>query len=122
MNDNLMNAIIAMTPPPQNGQQSTAPWWMNMVPLVLMVVVFYFILIRPQQKKAKELEELLKNIKSGNKVMTSSGIIGIVVNVKERTVTLRSADTKLEVVKSSITEVLEREETTADDAPPRKNA
>jgi len=76
--------------------------------MVIMVVMFYFVLIRPQQRKAKELEKLLGTVKSGDRVLTSSGIIGTVVNVKDKFVSLRSADSKLEVLKSSISEILER--------------
>jgi preprotein translocase subunit YajC len=82
--------------------------WVTFVPLILLVVVFYIALIRPQQKKAKQHAELLKSLKPNDRVITSSGIIGIVISVKERTVTLRSADAKFEVVKSAIAEVTER--------------
>ena len=51
----------------------------------------------------------MKSIKAGDKVTTSSGIIGIVVTVKDRSVSIRSADTKLEVLKSAISEITERE-------------
>ena len=73
-----------------------------------MIVIFYFVLIRPQQKKAKEHQQLLKTVKAGDKVLTSGGILGVIITVKEKTVTLRSADTKLEVTKSAIAEITER--------------
>ena len=79
-----------------------------MVPLVLLVVVFYFVLIRPQQKKAKEHQQLLKTVKPGDKVVTSGGILGVIITVKEKTVTLRSADAKFEITKSAIAEITER--------------
>lgn len=96
-----------MGPAPQPGQPAP-PFWMQLVPLVLMVVVFYFALIRPQQKKAKAQAELLKAVKAGDKVVTVSGIIGVVITVKEKAVTLRSADAKLEITKAAIAEILER--------------
>ena len=102
-----MMTILAMGQPAQPGQ-TPPPFYMQMLPFILMIVVFYFILIRPQQKKAKQHAELLKQIKPGDKVLTSSGIIGVVVTVKERTVSLRSADSKMEVLKSAISEVTER--------------
>lgn len=49
---------------------------MSFLPLVLMFVVFYFLLIRPQQKKQKEMREMLKNLKRGDKVVTGGGIEG----------------------------------------------
>ncbi len=82
--------------------------WTNLVPLVLMVVVFYFLLIRPQQKKAKDHATLLKTLRSGDKVVTNGGVVGVVVTVKEKTVSIRSADTKLEVLKSAVAEITER--------------
>jgi len=78
------------------------------VPLLLIGVVFYFILFRPQQKKAKDHANLLKTLKSGDRVVTASGLVAIVITVKEKTVTLKSADSKLEVTKASITEIVER--------------
>lgn len=100
-------SLLAMGPSP-GGQQSTAPWWANLMPLVLMVFVFYFVFIRPQQKKAKEQENLLKGIKPGDKIITSSGIIGVVLSVREKSVSIRSADTKLEILKSSVSQLTER--------------
>jgi preprotein translocase subunit YajC len=78
------------------------------VPLVVLMVVFYFVLIRPQQKKSKEHALLLKNIRSGDKILTSGGILGTVITVKEKTITVRSADTKLEIAKSAVAEITER--------------
>jgi preprotein translocase subunit YajC len=73
--------------------------------------VMYFVMIRPQQKKAKEHEALLKALKVGDKVVTSGGILAVVVSVKDKSVSVRSADTKLEVLKSAVTEITERAST-----------
>ena len=96
-----------MGPAPQPGQKPP-PAWTTMVPLVLLVVVFYFVLIRPQQKRNKEHQRLLKTVKPGDKIVTSGGLLGVIVTVKEKTVTLRSADAKLEITKSAIAEITER--------------
>jgi preprotein translocase subunit YajC len=74
--------------------------------MVIIGLMMYFLMIRPQQKKAKEQAAMLNALKEGDKVMTASGIMGVVISIKDRTVTLRSADTKLEVIKSAITEVI----------------
>jgi preprotein translocase subunit YajC len=50
---------------------------------------------------------MLQALKSGDKVVTSSGIIGLVITVKDKTVSLRSADAKMEVTKASVAEILE---------------
>lgn len=75
--------------------------------MVLLVVVFYFILIRPQQKRAKQQAVLIQSLKSGDKVATASGIVGVVITVKDKTVSIRSADAKMEVTKASVTEILQ---------------
>ncbi len=79
-----------------------------MVPFVLLIVVFYFALIRPQQKKAKDHAQLLKTVRPGDKIVTSGGVVGVIITVKENTITLRSADAKFEITKSAIAEITER--------------
>ena len=81
--------------------------------LVLMGIMMYFLLFRPQQQRAKQQARMLANLKSGDKVVTSSGIVGVVITVKEKTVSLRSADAKMEVTKSSVTDILESSDTSA---------
>jgi len=107
MNLTRLTAELALAPPAQPGQQQ-APFWTSLVPLGLLVVVFYFVLIRPQQKKQKEHAQLLKGVRAGDKVITTGGIIGVVVTVKEKTLSIRSADAKFEVTKSAISEITER--------------
>jgi len=80
----------------------------TLVPMVLIFIIFYFILIRPQQQKAKQQQEMLKTIKSGDKIVTSSGIIATVITVKEDSVSIRSADAKFEITKGAIAEIRER--------------
>jgi preprotein translocase subunit YajC len=102
-----ISTFLAMSPPTQPGQPSP-PIWTNMVPLVLLVVVFYFALIRPQQKKQKQQAELLKAVKSGDRILTNSGIIATVITVKDKSLTIRSADAKFEITKSAVAEITER--------------
>ena len=101
-----VNGILAQAGAPQTGQPQQ-PVWMTFAPMILLVIVFYFILIRPQQQRAKQQVKLIASLKSGDRVVTSSGIVGVVITVKDRTVSLRSADAKMEVTKSSVTEILE---------------
>ncbi len=104
-----LDLLLGMAPPPQGTQANPTGQMLQMVgTLVFFFVVMYFLMIRPQQKKAKEHANLLKSLKPGDKVVTSGGVVGVIVSVKERTVSLRSAETKLEVVKSAVTEVTER--------------
>jgi len=101
-----LNGILAQAAAPQSGQSQQPPW-MTFAPMILLVIVFYFILIRPQQQRAKQQAKLISGLKAGDKVVTSSGIVGVVTSVKDRTVALRSADAKMEVTKASVTEILE---------------
>src|SRR3974377_454526 len=101
------HAFLALAPQTQPGQPAP-PVWVNMVPLALLVAVFYFALIRPQQKKAKEHATLLKAVRPGDRILTSSGIVAVSVTVKEKTLPVRSADTKLEITKAAIAEITER--------------
>ena len=103
-----LNHNLTMLAQAPAGQPQQPPAWMNFVPLILLVVVFYFLLIRPQQKKSKDHAELLKTVRPGDRVVTSGGVIGIIVSVKDKAVTIRSADTKLEVSKAAIAEITER--------------
>lgn len=76
----------------------------------LMVVMFYFLLIRPQQKQRKEMAERIASLASGDKVVTTSGIHGIVHNVKEHTVVVKVAEgTMLEFDKPAIASVHKRD-------------
>ena len=50
------------------------------LPLILIFAVFYFLLIRPQQRKVKQHKEMLSNLKRGDKIITSGGIIGALTN------------------------------------------
>ena len=75
---------------------------------VLLGVMMYFVMLRPQQKRAREQAEMLKSIKAGDKIVTTGGIIGVVVTVKEKSVSFRSADAKMEITKSAVAEIIER--------------
>ena len=76
--------------------------------MVFMGLAMYFLMFRPQQKKAREHAELLKTLRDGDRIVTTSGILGTVIGIKDKSVSLRSADTKMEVLKSSIAKVTDR--------------
>jgi len=62
------------------------------IPLILIFIVFYFLLIRPQQRKAKEQQDFLANLKKGDKVMTGGGVHGKITGLTDSAVTLEIAD------------------------------
>ena len=76
--------------------------------MLFMALAMYLLMFRPQQKKAREHAQLLKTIKNGDRIVTSGGILGVVVGIKDKSVSIRSADTKLEVLKSAVAEIVER--------------
>ena len=110
MSINSLNQIIAMAQP-SNADGKVASPLASFVPLIVLMVIFWFLLIRPQQKKQKMHQQMLTKIKSGDRVVTSSGIIGTVVAVKEKSITVRTAgDTKLELTKGAVAEIVEGSE------------
>ncbi len=80
---------------------------LSFLPLILMFVVFYFLLIRPQQKRQKEIADMVKNLKKGDRIVTSGGIIGTVMAVHDDYVVLKVGDleTNIEVLRSAIQEL-----------------
>lgn len=103
-------ALLALGAPAQPGTQPNPKGEMMKFVgmMVIMAFVMYFIIIRPQRTRQKQLDTLMKALKAGDKVVTSSGIVGVVVGVKEKTVSLRSADSKFEILKSTISEITEK--------------
>ncbi|BCO10538.1 MULTISPECIES: preprotein translocase subunit YajC [Desulfolithobacter] len=75
----------------------------SFVPLILIFVIFYFLLIRPQQKKAKQHQIFLNNLKKGDEVVTSGGIFGKITGLTDTVVTLEIADgVRIKVTRASI--------------------
>jgi len=91
----------------QAGQaQSGGLWYMQLLPFAFIFIIFYFLLIRPQQKRQKEHQRLLSDLKTGDKVITTSGIHGLIANVKDTTFVVKIADNvKIEVDKNAIASV-----------------
>ena len=75
----------------------------NFFPLIFIFIIFYFLLIRPQKTKDKQHQKMLANLNKNDDVVTSSGIHGTIVNVKDKTVILRIDDNvKVEIEKNCI--------------------
>ena len=102
-----VSAMLAMGQPAQPGQPAP-PFWVNLPFLLAIVGIFYFLILRPQQKKQKEHAELLKAVRAGDKIVTTGGVIGVVVTVKDKTLSIRSADSKFEITKAAVAEITER--------------
>ena len=101
---------LALMAPPGQGQANP---WMQLVPLVVIFVIFYFLLIRPARNKQKQVQKMLDSLKSGDKVVTSGGLMGTVVGMDKGVVQLRVADKiKVDVTKSSIVGLQDQETST----------
>ncbi len=93
-----MNTILMMQP---QGQEANP--WMSMLPLLLIIVVFYFFMIRPQMKRQKEIRKFRESLAKGDKVVTTGGIYGKIVEVKETTIILEIAkDVNITVDKNGV--------------------
>lgn len=104
-----MNDFLSQLPLLQ--EDSTVNMLMMLGTVAAVILVFYFLIIRPQNKKQKQLQNMLNSLKKGDKVSTIGGMRAVVSAVKEQTVILKVDDqTKLEFNKNAIAQVLERTE------------
>jgi preprotein translocase subunit YajC len=94
-------AYAAPGPPPQE----VSPF-LSFLPLLLILVIFYFLLIRPQQKRQRQLQKTIDNLKKGDRIVTAGGIIGTITSIQNDYVVIKVGDndgTKMEILKSAIT-------------------
>ena len=83
-----------------NGQSNS---FLPLLPIVAIFLILYFIVFRPQRRRQQALQEMLKDLKNGDKVITSGGIHGIIAGMKNDTVHLRIADqVKVEISRNAI--------------------
>lgn len=101
-----MYNFLAMAQPPSGGAQASNPIAAFM-PLIFIFIIFYFLLIRPQQKRQKEHQKMLTDIKKGDKIITTGGIHGIIANLKDNVVTIKvSENVRLDISKGNISTVI----------------
>ena len=99
-NDAVAAGSGTTTPPPER------PLWTMFLMYGLLIAMVYFAFFRPQSLAKKKQEAAVKSAKTGDKIVTSSGIHGVITNVKETTVILKIADNvKIEIEKSSIDKI-----------------
>jgi preprotein translocase subunit YajC len=103
-----LNTLAQAAPAKPTGIQAIIGHPMFM--MVVMVVLFYFLLIRPQQRQRKEQAARIAALKTGDKVITTAGLHGIVHNVKDNTVVVKVAEgTNLEFDKAAVASVVKKE-------------
>jgi preprotein translocase subunit YajC len=82
----------------------------GLLPMVLIIAVFYVLLIRPQQKRQRQLQETISQLKVGDRVVTTGGVIGTITTVRDASFLIRSADKSiLEIARSAVAGIDEEE-------------
>ncbi len=78
-----------------------------LLPILLFLPLLYLVMVRPQQKRQKQWQQMLSNIKSGDRITTSGGIRGIILSIKDDSIVIRVApdNLKLEIAKNAIASV-----------------
>ncbi len=96
--------VLAMMAP--TGQQSGSAITIFVLQIAAFIAIFYFILIRPQRQQQKRHEELLKQVKRGDEIVTAGGIVGEVVHVKDDRITIKSGESRLVIERERIAKVV----------------
>jgi preprotein translocase subunit YajC len=82
----------------------------GLLPMLLIIAVFYVLLIRPQQKRQRELQQTISQLKIGDRIVTTGGIIGVITTIRDTSFLIRSADKSiLEIARSAVAGVDEEE-------------
>ncbi len=101
----MLSLFLAQTPAP-----SSAPGgglFGTMLPMLFIIVIMYYLMIRPQMRRQKEAAKMVAALKTGDQVVTASGIHGLITNVKDTTVIVKVADNvKIEMEKSAVSNVV----------------
>lgn len=103
--DFFITQALAMAPPPQEqgGQGGVVGLIVTLLPLVLIFVIFYFLLIRPQQKRMKEHQKFLSELKPGQRVFTTGGVVGRIIKIEGDIVWLEvDKDVQIPVIRGYI--------------------
>ena len=92
------------------------------LPMLFVIAIFYVMVLRPQQRREKERRSLIESAKKGQRVVFCGGLIGVIANVKEdRFIVKLDENTRVEVLKGAVTQVLEKGEKFEDEAAPNKS-
>jgi preprotein translocase subunit YajC len=97
----LLGGCLPAQAPPEGGQQGFD--WSLIIFLVLIFVVFYFLMIRPQRRRQKEMQTMLRELQKGDKIVTAGGIYGEIESIDETTVLMKvESGATMRVAKSSV--------------------
>ena len=103
---------------PPAAQQTAAPWWANQfIPFILIILVFYIFMFRSKRTQDKKRQEMLNQLKRGDRIQTIGGILGTVVEARENDVLVKvdeSSNTKIRFARNAIHRVMEDGEKAAE--------
>ena len=100
-----MLSLLLLVPSGQGGGPGIVAFVLQ---IGAMIAIFYFLLIRPQRRQQERHRQLLSTLQRGDRVVTSSGIVGEVVHIKEDEVTIRSGESRLVILRSGIANITNR--------------
>ena len=96
-------ALSGCVPPPEGAEEGGGFDWTLIIFVVLLVAIFYFLIIRPQRRQQKKHQELMQELKRGDKVVTTGGIFGVVESLSDDSVVLKiESGATIRVARSSI--------------------
>ncbi|MEW5841865.1 MAG: preprotein translocase subunit YajC [Bacteroidota bacterium] len=105
-----MEILLAMAPPP-GGEGGGGGMISTLIMFGAIFAIFYFMIIRPQQKRAKEREKLLKALEKGDKVVTSGGMYGTIAGIEDKTVLIDFGNNiKIKFDRSGVANILKDKE------------
>ena len=91
---------------PSGSSQGSGALMVVFLQIGALIAIFWFLLIRPQRQQQSQHQEMLKGLKRGDEVITSGGIVGRVIHIKEERVTIESGESRLIVERERITKVV----------------
>ena len=106
--------ILAQAAAPAGGPGGQSQMFMPVM-MILVVGGMFFMQMRAQKRKDKERKDMMANVKTGDRVLFSGGIIGVITNVKEKTYVVRVGNkTKFDVLRGAVTSVLKSDDLPSD--------
>jgi len=105
-----LTLLLQQAAPAAKSSSSVSSALINFLPIIAIIVIFYFLIILPQNKQKKKMETMIKSLDKGDEVITTSGIFGTVVGVKDEYVTIKVDDnTTIRILKGAVASVKKKE-------------
>jgi preprotein translocase subunit YajC len=92
--------LLALSTPPDGGTVSP---WVQLVPFALVLAIFYFIILMPMRRRQKKVQDFQAALKAGDRIITTSGIYGVITRIDDQSVHVQIADkVKIEVARAAV--------------------